>query len=309
MRAVLFFLLLCSTCFGELNAADYPTFRDAVIDCVARQENVLRVPRRINSSYVLEQPLPAWPSGRLIIQGEGDNSMIYLRGDGAVCIEGCILKLRDVRVYGDPVNPPRVGVAFRRMASGDRKAHSINGCGLRDVTVNGSFRGAAVLVLCAEGSCISDSRINNLIGHGLIYDTNDRIGCGYITDTGSFTNSGHSLHATELAVWNSAADQNKFPLLIGGNTDSVVAQGLYTTAQGCRAYVAVESYPGSYNRANVPRWNTLESSGWETLAGKEPYFGIVYRRLGGQIQYGETLKKVPAIRWQSGPASGQETVP
>jgi hypothetical protein len=303
MLSLIFLLSL-----GGLNAGDFPTFRDAVVECMVRNESVLTVPRKVNSAYAITEPLPSWPGGRLIIQGEGDGSLLYLRGKGRICIEGCVLKLRDVRVYGDPRDPPDVGVCFRRSSDGQRKAQSINGCGMRDVTVDGHYRQMAVFVFCAEGSRITDSRINNSIGHGLVYDSNDRYGLNFVADSGNFTNTGHSLTATEIAVWNST-ERDVFPLVIAGFTDSFVGQSLYITATNCRAYVCVESYPLSFSRGNVPRWNTLDSCGWETSVGKAPKYGVLYRATGGQTEYPDTLKKLPALRWQTGPATGQEMVP
>lgn len=303
--------LLCCLCAlparAELNAADFPTFKASVQACIDRGENRLFVPRMKTSAFVLAEPLPAWPNGRLIIKGEGETSIIWLEGQGSICMPGCVLKLRDLRIYGNPKNPPKVGVCFARAESGDRKGHSTNGCQIRDCVINGSYSGVAVMILCAEHSCIMSSGINNDMGDGVIYDSNDRIGSGRVTDTNMYTNTMHSLIDCGIAVWNRSG-RDVFPLRICGFTDSLVAQSVYLTAQDCRAYVTVESYPASNGRGNVPRWNTLETAGFETRPGKEPKYGILYRRMGGQTLYGETLKKVPAIRWQTGPATGQETV-
>jgi hypothetical protein len=302
------FLLAAQTCFAALNAGDFPTFRACVEKAIEQNESEIFVPRMKTSAFVLREPLPAWPNGRLIIRGEGETSIIWLEDQGSICIPGCVLKLRDLRIYGNPAKPPKVGVCFCRPEEGPRKGQSTNMCQIRDCIINGSYSCAAVLVLCAEHSCIMSSGINNDCGDGLVYDSNDRYGFGRVTDTGMFTNTMHSLIDCGIAVWNKSG-KDVFPLKICGFTDSLVAQSCYITAQKCRAYVAVESYPTSYNRGNVPRWNTLETCGWETRAGVEPVYGILYRRLGGQMAYPETLKKVPAIRWQTGPASGQETVP
>lgn len=290
-----------------LNLADYGTFVECVQAAIALNENVITVPRKINSAWPIIGLLPAWPGGRLTIIGEGDNSLIWLEGSGSLCIPGCVVKLRDLRVYGNPANPPKVGVCFARAESGPRKGHSINGCQLRDVTVNGSFTGASVLVLCAEHSSISASQITNDQGHALMYDSNDRLGLGRITDAKLFTNTCHSLIDSGIAVWNMSG-RDVFPLVISGFTDGFVGQAVHITAQDCRAYVTMESYPQSFGRGNVPRWNTLETAGWETTAEKAPKYGVLYRRLNGQAAYPETLRKLPALRWQTGPATGQETV-
>lgn len=301
------FLILASPAIAALNAADFPTFRDCVVEAMVRNETMINLPRKVNSAYLVDQPLPAWPGGRLTVRGEG-GSILYLRGKGQISMAGCVLRLVDLIVHGDPQNPPEVGVCFRRAEEGPYKAHSINGCGLDNVTVQGAYTKVAVLVLCAEGDTIFRSRINNTHGDALVYDSNDRYQLGYITDTGSYTNTGHNLIATEVACWN-ATEKDLFPLKICGFTDSLVAQGIYLTAQGCRAYVAVESYPASHNRGNIPRWNTLETCGFETRADKAPKYGVLYRRLASQPAYPEPLKKLPSIRWQTGPATGQETVP
>lgn len=291
-----------------IDASNFTTFNAAIEACIANNENVLHVPRKVNGSYPIASRLPDWPGGRLIIQGEGYGSMLNITGSGCLCIPGCVLKIRDCRIYGHPRNRPAVGVCFCRTESGIGKADSINGCQLSDVTVEGEFSGAAVHVLCAEQSTIQNSQIYNKQGHGICYDTNDRLGTGHVTDMNLFTNSHHHLIHCGVCVWNMTGDVNKSPIVIAGNTDGFVGQSLHITADSCRAYVAVESYPQSYGRANVPRWNRLESSGWETTPGKEPYYGIVYRRMNGQVQYPETLRNLPAIRWQTGPSWGQETV-
>lgn len=311
---LILFAACAPACFGSLNATNYPTLKACVEDAIVKGEYLIDLPRKLNSAYLVDERLPAWPGGKLTIRGEAGASMIYLVGKGRISIPGCVLRLVDLTVHGDRGNMPEVGVVFSRAEDGPRKAHSINGCGLDNVTIQGAYSKVACLVLCAEGDTIFRSRINNTHGDGLVYDSNDRYGLGYVTDSGSYTNTGHNLIATEIAVWN-ATERDVFPLKICGFTDSLVAQGIYVTAQKCRAYVAVESYPTSFSRGNVPRFNTLETCGWETranIAGQpptQPVNGVLYIRKGGQLAYPETLKKLPAIRWQTGSATAQETVP
>ena len=309
MRKIAVMLLLfASACFGELNVADFPNFKAAVQACIDRNENTLFVPRMKTSAFVLKEALPAWPGGNLIIRGEGDPSIIWLEGDGVICIPGCSLKLRDLRVYGAPTNSPKAGVVFCRAESGDRKGHSVPGCQLRDVTINGSYTVAGYVNLCAEGEMLIGGSVVNDKGYAAIWDSNDRYGLGRTTDAPSFTNSHHTIVGAGFACWNRTSNPNLSPILIAGHTDSLVMDGVYVTAQGCKAYVTLWSYPASFGRGNRPRWNTIRTAGWESAPNKQPYYGIWYKCEGGQV-LPEKLKSLPAIRWQTGPAEGQETVP